>query len=237
MRFVCWSRSCLYCGGTTLRERYANVDAAVVDVEVAGHSSSMRRVHTQRVRTLGGRVRAGKETSLSSPLTSMCARERRICTATIGVVMIRRPCFPPPSESALAFLPHNFLYLNYNKSKLPRFIGHLSPLNAMNKDLAPSSKADSRLPDLLPELEHIIEIAALSHHPQSHTASLAGQELPDHIHFKSVTTIILLAYLGQPGLRFQFFTRETVTITSRSTASLSSFNRLDSLLAGFQDQL
>jgi hypothetical protein len=121
MRLACWSRSSPYCGGTTLRERYANVDAAVVDVEVAGHSSSMRRVHTQRVRTLGGRVRAGKETSLSSPLTSMC---RRMYTATIGAVMIRRrPCFPPPSESALAFLPHNFLYLDHNKSRIPRLIG------------------------------------------------------------------------------------------------------------------
>jgi hypothetical protein len=71
--------------------------------------------------------------------------------------MIRRPCFPPPSESALAFLSHNFLYLDHNKSKLPRFIGPLSPLNAINNDLVSSNG--------LPELEHwhIIEIAALSH--------------------------------------------------------------------------
>jgi hypothetical protein len=45
-----------------------------------------RRVPTQRLTTLGGRARAGEETSLSSPLTSRCERERRMCTATIGVV-------------------------------------------------------------------------------------------------------------------------------------------------------
>ncbi|KAJ7891547.1 hypothetical protein B0H13DRAFT_2665803 [Mycena leptocephala] len=202
--------------------------------------------------------------------------------------MIRRPCFPSPSESALAFLPHNFLYLDHNKSKLPRFIGHFSPLNAVNNDLVPSSNADSRLPELEHLVEHIMEIAAPSHptllaHNHSGVgyrwkggirftdsgerplnfnqpgplvsdeaglkASLAftsttsmrcsffqltrssqlaldsegrysdlkcltreAFDLPDHIHFKSVTTIILLAYLGQPSLRFQFFTRETVTI-------------------------
>ncbi|KAJ7888730.1 hypothetical protein B0H13DRAFT_2341874 [Mycena leptocephala] len=46
---------------------------------------------------------------------------------------------------------------------LPRFIGPLTVivLNSMNNDLVPSSDADSRHPEHL--VEHIIEIAALSH--------------------------------------------------------------------------
>lgn len=89
-------------------QRYANVGR---DVEVAGHSSSMRRdgicrierrVHTQRLRTLGGRVRAG----LSSPLTSMCAQEgSRKNVHRHDQSSNDPPALLPTTISALAFLP------------------------------------------------------------------------------------------------------------------------------------